>query len=78
MHLQRELTVFERTGADWDRLNAQIDLTCALAKAEIRAMADAARDQIDVRLGFSASFIRRSRAQRARFARQRQLQEVTV
>lgn len=57
----------------WDRINAQIELRCALALAEVRHMAEVARDAIDVRLGFSEQFIRRSRGQRMRHERVRQL-----
>jgi len=61
--------------ANWARVDAVIEYHAAMALEEIHRSADAARDAIDVQLGFPRAFINRSRAQRRRYERQRALLE---
>lgn len=53
-----------------------IDECADQALAEIYAMADLARVEVDTGLGFSTAFINRSQGQRRRFARQRLSKEI--
>ena len=55
------------------RLAHAIDAHADAALAEIKRMAERAHAERDARLGHSPSFINRSRGQRHRYARQRQL-----
>lgn len=58
-----------------DPIDELIDRRAAEARAELKRLAEKASDEIDIRLGFPASFVRRSRGQRRRYERQRQLEE---
>lgn len=55
--------------ADWNRVDALIEQLASQALAEVKRAADLARDAVDISLGYSASFIRRSRGQRRRYQR---------
>lgn len=57
----------------YPRVDELVDQRAAAAQVEIAAMAERARDQINIRLGFAVAFMNRSRGQRLRFARQRLL-----
>lgn len=75
--------MFEQpTAPDWDRVDAIIELACALARAEARHRAQRALDDIDVMLGLqepsSEAFYNRSLGQKLRFARARVNQGVTA
>lgn len=55
--------------------DSAIDSMAAVIRHEIHEMAEAARDEIDRRLGYSEAFINRARAQRRRHARERATKE---
>lgn len=50
----------------WSAVFGRIELAAIEARMEIHEMAEAARDAIDRRLGYSEQFINRARAQRRR------------
>jgi hypothetical protein len=52
-----------------ETVDALIERLATEAMAEMKSACDRARDAIDLRLGFSESFIRRSRGQRRRYQR---------
>jgi hypothetical protein len=56
-------------------VEAVINFFYSNALEEIRQMAEAARVEIDKKLGYPPAFIARASAQRRRFARQRQPKE---
>lgn len=62
----------------WAEIDALIERRAREALAEIRDMAERARDAININIGYSKAFINRSRGQRLRFARQRLLRGDTT